>query len=192
MKKIFKFNIYRTGYILGMILVPIPLVLSIWCMFLTVQQKQPMIILVLASCFLYGSVVVCYMFYFYFNKLQIQIDGNRLIYTFPGRNVEINIKEDIVSIRKLFGLNGVGYFVYYKDKKGKKRHIDFTQDLEGSEQLVKFLESKVNVKVQQQGTLAIKDTDKPITKMLKLVFNIVVVLGLLWVLVIWPVMHAWK
>lgn len=191
MHKEFKVNIWRAGYFLGMILSFGLLCLVIFCIYHMIINKAPHFVIGLVGGCLFAFVVLVYVAFFYFNKLTIVVDGENVTYKLPDKTIKFSTK-DIIKIERNFSYAGVGYAVLFYNEKHKKCRIDFTQDLQDSEQLIEHFEKKSRIKMRQEGTVDVKNEKRPFVRFLKIIFNIVMTLILFWLVVGWPTFHAWK
>ncbi len=191
MHKEYRINIWRAGYILAPILGTFLSGIGVYGLYCTIRSNASFLLVSIGIGATLAVLFFLVLFLFYFNKLRIRVDDENVTYRMPDKNVKFNVK-DIYKIERDFSGAGVGYYVFFYDDKRKKRHIKFTQDLEESEQLVNYLERKSGVKMRQEGTLDVENEKRPIIKVLKIVYNIIITLAIFGLLVAWPFVHTWS
>jgi len=188
MYKEYKINIFRAGYIFGIIITLFLTCVGIYGLYSTLRVKAPFFVICIGIAALSAVIFVLFLSLFYFLKLKISINGENIIYSLPHKIVTFSVN-DIYKIEKDFSYAGVGYYVFFYDDKRKKRHIKFTQDIEDSEGLIKYLQNKSSVKMRQEGTLDVENEKSPTIKALKIALNIIITLIILGLLVLWPLLN---
>jgi hypothetical protein len=96
---------------------------------------------------------------------------------------------DIYKIEKSI-YAGKGYYVFYRDAKGKKRHIIFDVNLQGYEELAAYLEKKSAKTSRWEGTLDVGNEKRPVVKILKIIYNIIISFLIIGLLAVYPYMAS--
>ncbi len=186
MHKVYKIDIFRAGYVLAIICSILFVALAAFFVLYSIFHfHYPFIIICVMTGFLIIALFLFYLFSFYFNKLEVHVDNEILIYKMPDQTITFNIK-DIYKIEKDFSYAGVGYYIFYYDNNRKKKHIKLTQHLEDAENLIEYLEKESDIKMRWEGTLDVEKEKRPVMKGLKIVYNIFIVCFIIGFLVVYP------
>jgi hypothetical protein len=163
-------------------------ILVIYGAYRTIQAHAPRILLCLGYVLMLIPPFFLFLCLFYYNKLKILIDGDTLTYKMPDKLLTFNIK-NIYKIEKEISQAGIGYYIFYYDDKHKKRHIKFNNDLGGHQELIDYLQGRSGIKMRWEGTFDVEKEKRPVIKLLKIIFNIIVVILLAYIFVIFPFMR---
>ncbi len=159
--------------------------LMIFGMYGIIRSKQPTILIILGLGCLFAAVVLFYLAFFYLNRLKIYIDDENVTYQLPDKKITFKIK-DIYKIEKDFSYAGVGFYIFFYDEKRKKRHIKFQEDVEDAEELIEYLQRKSGIKMRWEGTVDVKNEKRPIIKVLKIAWNIFILIFIIGATVVYP------
>ena len=191
MKKEYKTNIFRAGYVLAMIFAPIFLALTLYGFYMILTRSGYWVFYLFGLFFLFMAIGLNYFVFFMFNKLSIFLCNDEVTFKMPHFK-KVFKAEDIYDIRRDFFNGVISYNIYYKDRNGKKKHVTFTQDTCDSEELVKYLQKMSGVKMKNYGDLTIKDDDSKPLIVLKKSYNLILTVLIIFIFFMWPIIQSAK
>ena len=189
MDKVYEINFFKSSYFVGSIYFAMMTLGLIYALFVTLKQHVALVLICLVCLLLMVCAFFLILFLFYFGRLKIYINGETVTYEMPDKVTKFNIK-DIYKIEKSLSFAGVGYYVFFYDDKRKKRHVVINDNIQEYEDLKDYLERKSDIKTRWEGTFDVEKEKRPIVKILKIVFNVVITILILGLTVVYPYMSS--
>jgi hypothetical protein len=141
----------------------------------------------------YGWVLFLTVFIFYLinfaSHISITVDKDTVTYKTIHRTKTFKYS-DIYKIQKGFSYAGRGYDVFYRDENGVSRRVTFDNNMPGHEELIAHLQKKSDIKMRWEGTLDVSQEKRPVVRVLKKIYNILIVIFIILLTMAYPFMAS--
>lgn len=185
MNKAYTINTFALPYVINILLSVVVASGAFFGLYSVIRHHASFIFLLLGWMMVAVSSFILWLSLFYFNKLKIVVDDENVVYAMPDKIVKFKLK-DIYRIERDFSYAGTGYYVFFYNDNGQKRHVKFNQDITDDAELLDYLQRKSGIKMRWEGTVDVRNENRPLIKVLKIVWNVFIVTFIIGTTVVYP------